>query len=65
MNSGWCVKNYEFVKKGDGLTLLLEVGYGEAGESGSFAIPLEIPPDVNVLRFGKEQHILWTRKPAV
>jgi hypothetical protein len=65
--SGLCGKSaysvYDISSVTDRGVLLVraKIHVARTGESGRFTYKLDITPDVNELRFGDQQHLLWKR----
>jgi hypothetical protein len=59
--SMFCVKGMNAESKDSTLTLFIEIGLCEKGESGSFSFPIHIDESVKRLSFGKQNHLLWNR----
>jgi hypothetical protein len=59
--SMYCVSGITTQRQGASLIVLVEIDFCKDGQSGDFSYPLEIPNDVDELRFGRDEHLLWTR----
>lgn len=65
--SGLCGKSMYSVsgvtskKNGNVLIILVKIHVARNGESGSFGLPIMVTDDIDEIRFGEKQYLLWKR----
>ena len=56
--SSYCVSEVTTKTNGDTLVVLVKIGLFK-GQSGSFSLPLKIGDNIQYLKFGTKEHLLW------
>ena len=59
--SAYCVSEVTTKTNGDTLVVLVKIGLFK-GQSGNFLLPLKIGDNIQYLKFGTKEHLLWKRQ---
>lgn len=61
-HSALAVHGIETSSSGDEILVRVKLGPARKGLSGSFAVDVDVPPQVRRVLFGDERHAIWVRE---
>jgi hypothetical protein len=59
--SMYCVQEITTKTNQATVVVLVKIGFCKKGQSGSFSYPLKLGDDIQELRFGEKETLLWSR----
>ncbi len=59
--SAYCVRDITTKTNNACLIILVEVGFCKDGQTGNFSYPITVGDNINEIRFGMQEHLLWQR----